>query len=63
MGDYKLFTADNAWQFLRFKRALTRLHLPFKIVTLHTAAGKRKAFRLSAATCVFLTTLHLVQPN
>ena len=63
MFEYNILVADNARQFVRFKRALKRLYLPFKIVTVHTAAGKRKAFRLSAAACVFLATLHQVQFN
>ena len=60
---YKIFVADNARQFLQFKWALRKLHLPFQVVTLHTGDGKRKAFRLPAAACVFLATLHQVQLN
>lgn len=48
---------------VRVKRALRKLHIHFYIVTIHTAKGKRKAFRLSTATTLCLTNLHLIQPN
>ena len=61
--DYHIFVAPNARHFRAFRRALRKLHLPFQVVTVHTGDGQRKAFRLSSTVCVFLNTLHLMQPN
>jgi hypothetical protein len=61
--EYQTLVASNTRQFLAFRRALRQLHLPHKIITLHTSDGKRKAFRLSSADCVFLATINLVQFN
>ena len=58
-----LLIAQDASHFMVVKRALRKLHLPFKVVSLHTCDGKRKAFRVSSATHVFLATLKLVQSN
>ena len=58
-----LLIAQDASHFVVVKRALRKLQLPFKVVNLHTSDGKRKAFRVSSATYVFLATLKLIQPN
>ena len=61
---HQILLAQNALDFLKFKRALRKLHLPYKIITLHTCDGrKRKAFRVSSATHVFLATLKLLNAN
>ena len=58
-----LLIAQDASHFMVVKRALRKLHLPFKVVSLHTCDGKRNAFRVSSASYVFLRTLKLVQSN
>lgn len=61
--NYQILVASNSLHFLKFKRALRKLHIPFTVVNVHTNNGKRKAFRVSSATHVFLETLQLIQPN
>lgn len=61
---YQILLTQKAWHFLRCQRALRKLHLPYKIVTLHTSDGrKRKAFRVSATTGIFLASLGLIHFN
>ena len=64
MPTHQILIAQNALHFLNFRRALRKLHLPYKIITLHTSDGrKRKAFRVSSATGVFLASLGLMHFN
>ena len=60
---HRLLIAQDASHFVVVKRALRKMRLPFKVVTVHTSDGKRNAFRVSSATHIFLATLKLVNAN
>ena len=61
--NYTLLITQDASHFMVVKRALRKLHLPFKVVRLHTSDGKRNAFHMSSASYVFLRTLNLITAN
>ena len=63
MPDFKLLIADTPTNTAHLQRTFDDMHVPYTRVTLHTSAGRLAAFRISTATCIYLTTLKLTQPN